>query len=151
MADDLLTASPGYAAGQQLRALQTLQTHPDPTVRARAMAKIQRWQAVIDGMGAGTLHIGDRAPVADVPVWATLEVAHGGFATGSLLAETPLDAAETALLNTLAEDAPGATPRSSISPLLQADEPRDRSALASALASSAPSRSMGPSRKFWPV
>ncbi|MEY3211300.1 MAG: hypothetical protein RIT28_1781 [Pseudomonadota bacterium] len=75
------------------------------------MAKIQRWQAVIDGMGAGTLRVGDRAPVADVPVWATLEVAHGGFATGSLLAEAPLDEAEHALLATLPADAPGATPR----------------------------------------
>jgi hypothetical protein len=111
MADDLLTASPSYAAGQQLRALQTLQSHPDPAVRERALAKIRRWQAVLDGMSAGTLQVGDRAPVADVPVWATLEVAHGGFATGALLAEAPLDEAETALLATLPADAPGDTPR----------------------------------------
>ena len=65
-------------------------------------------------MSAGTLNVGDRAPVADVPVWATLEVAHGGFATGALLAEAPLDEAEMALLATLPADAPGATPRGKI-------------------------------------
>ena len=31
-----------------------------------------------------------RTPLADTPAWATLEVAHGGFATGSLLAGGPL-------------------------------------------------------------
>ncbi|MCK6522223.1 hypothetical protein L6R49_12355 [Myxococcota bacterium] len=111
MADDAFTASPSYAAGQQLRALHTLQSHPSAAVRERAVAKLQRWQAVLDGMTSGTLSIGDRAPVADTPVWATLEVAHGGFATGRLLAESPLDEAETALLATLPPDAPGTTPR----------------------------------------
>lgn len=111
MADELLSASPSYAAGQQLRALRTLMTHADPAVRDRAQAKLQRWQAVLDGMAAGTLSVGDRAPVANTPVWATLEVAHGGFATGRLLAEAPLDEAETALLATLPPETPGDTPR----------------------------------------
>lgn len=42
---------------------------------------------------------GDRLayPVADTPAWVTLEVAHGGFATGRYLTDAGLAALRTAL------------------------------------------------------
>lgn len=78
----------GYPLAQLNRALR--QSAADP-------ARIARWQAVLDGMADGTVTIGSRTPVAGTPAWVTLEVAHGGFATGRYLAETPLTPAETAL------------------------------------------------------
>lgn len=80
------SANPGYAAGQLERALQTLRSHPDPTVRTRAADKARRFEQILRGMAAGILHVGSRAPVVGAPPWVTLEVAHGGFATGSFLA-----------------------------------------------------------------
>jgi hypothetical protein len=38
----------------------------------------------------GSLRVGSRAPLDDVPPWVTLEVATGGFATGRLMANGPL-------------------------------------------------------------
>ena len=57
--------------------------------KAVTAAKADQWRAVIDGMATGSLSIGSRAPVSGTPTWVTLEVAHGGFATGRLLAEHP--------------------------------------------------------------
>ncbi|MFC9971939.1 hypothetical protein ACFVH6_13710 [Spirillospora sp. NPDC127200] len=45
-------------------------------------------------MADGSLSIGERAPVADLPVWATPEVVRGGFATGDAVAGGPLAAYE---------------------------------------------------------
>ena len=92
------TANPGYALGQLQRALAALVGHPDPAVRARAAAKADGWRAVLAGMRSGELVIGSRTPVRDTPAWVTLEVAHGGFATGRLSAEQPLDDDERARL-----------------------------------------------------
>jgi hypothetical protein len=64
-------ANPGFVLGKLARAL---------TADAA-----ERWQRVFDGMMSGALDIGSRTPVK-APAWATLEVAHGGFATGRLLA-----------------------------------------------------------------
>ena len=80
----------GYALGQLQRGLAASLNHPDPEVRARAMAKVDRWRNVLEGMVTGTLEVGSRTPVAGVPAWVTLEVVHGGFATGQLLAAGPL-------------------------------------------------------------
>jgi hypothetical protein len=82
-----LHAAPGYAFGQLRRALESA----DPT-------KTRQWLAVLDGMSSGRLTVGSRTPVADTPAWVTLEVAHGGFATGRCLAEAPLDEDEQALV-----------------------------------------------------
>lgn len=109
--------------------------HEDPAVRARAADKVVRWQAVIDGVRDGSIQPGSRTPVADTPAWVTLEVAHGGFATGRLLAERALDDAETALLARLPDDAPGATPREKLNLRALSDE--GMRYLADALASSA--------------
>jgi hypothetical protein len=58
--------------------------------------------------------VGSRTPVSGTPAWVTLEVAHGGFASGQLVAETPLRADELALLGGPARELPGATDRERI-------------------------------------
>jgi hypothetical protein len=108
------TASPTYALGQLRRALDAARSSRDGAARARAEAKVERWQAVLTGVASGELTIGSRTPVADTPAWVTLEVAHGGFATGRYLAETPLDDDETALLRSLPDPTPGTTDRERI-------------------------------------
>jgi hypothetical protein len=85
-----ITVDVGYAADRLRRAMETLTAHPDATVRGRASAKIDAWTAVIAGMSAGSLSIGSRTPVANTPAWVTLEVLHGGFASGRYLAEGPM-------------------------------------------------------------
>ncbi|WP_254896689.1 hypothetical protein [Amycolatopsis sp. Hca4] len=82
--------SRGYAYGQLERALRTASSTQDAEVRRRADATAARWRAVLAGMADGSLGVGSRTPVADTPVWVTLEVAHGGFATGRYLAEVPV-------------------------------------------------------------
>lgn len=103
--------SSGYAFGQLERALRMAAGHDDPAVRERALAKAERWRAVIGGMAGGELTVGSRTPVAGTPAWVTLEVAHGGFATGRLLAELPLSDDETARVAGLPAEAPGTTDR----------------------------------------
>ncbi|MEM9072951.1 MAG: hypothetical protein AAGE52_30870 [Myxococcota bacterium] len=116
------TAGAGYAFGQLDRALRTAQDHPDAATRARALTKIARWQSVLTGMRSGTLTVGSRTPVAKTPAWVTLEVAHGGFATGSYLAEGALREHENALLETLPKNAPGTTPRERLNLYFTSDE-----------------------------
>ncbi|MBX2796433.1 MAG: hypothetical protein KTR31_02150 [Myxococcales bacterium] len=77
---------PAYVFGQLQRALAAWTTADDAD-RTQAEDRIRRWEAVIEGWQAGTLAFGSRTPVQDTPAWITLEVAHGGFATGRLLAE----------------------------------------------------------------
>ncbi|PIE24216.1 MAG: hypothetical protein CSA62_05285 [Planctomycetota bacterium] len=105
------TASPYYALSRLQRALEAAVEHPDSGARQRAKAKAERWRAVIEGMLAGSLEIGSRTPVAGTPAWVTLEVAHGGFATGRYLAEGELLPHELALLEELPAAVPGDTPR----------------------------------------
>jgi hypothetical protein len=97
-------ANPGFAAGQLARALSTAQqqTHTDPTTRERAKNKIERWTAALHGMLSGNIHVGTRTPVAATPAWATLEVLHGGFASGRLLAKGELLLHEQSLAQELA-------------------------------------------------
>jgi hypothetical protein len=106
-------ASPGYVLGQLARAFSTSQTHADPPTRGRAGTKVGRWLKVLSGMLSGLLRVGSRTPVADTPAWATLEVAHGGFATGDLLAAGPLRPHEQELLARLAVG-PSAPPRAAL-------------------------------------
>lgn len=102
-----LSASPLYALGQLQRAIG----------RVKAPEKAAMWRSVLAGMAEGSLTIGSRTPVAGTPEWVTLEVAHGGFASGRLLAEAPLRDDERALLGQAsvsqrpASQAPGATDR----------------------------------------
>ncbi|MCW5823267.1 MAG: hypothetical protein KIT34_10720 [Cyanobacteria bacterium TGS_CYA1] len=47
-----------------------------------AAKKIRQWQDVISGIINGSLEIGSRTPMKNVPAWITPEVIFGGFATG---------------------------------------------------------------------
>ncbi|MFD7843346.1 hypothetical protein ACFV4K_10485 [Nocardia sp. NPDC059764] len=100
-----------YATGRLERALEVAVRAGDSTTRARAQKKAQRWRDVLDGMATGHITVGSRTPVADLPAWVTLEVAHGGFATGRALSEAPLSAAEAELLTQLPREVPGETDR----------------------------------------
>jgi hypothetical protein len=62
-------------------------------------------------MTEGRLTIGSRTPVTKTPPWVTLEVVHGGFATGRALAAGPLQPHEEAMLAELPGEAPGAAAR----------------------------------------
>ncbi|MER5480918.1 hypothetical protein ABT026_28665 [Streptomyces sp. NPDC002734] len=84
------TVGTGYPLGQLAKALTTARTHHDPEVRARAGRTGERWRAVLSAMTDGRLTVGSRTPVAGLPAWVTLEVAHGGFATGAPSAGGPL-------------------------------------------------------------
>lgn len=70
-----------------------------------------RWRTLLDGMADGTVAVGSRTPVDGTPAWVTLEVLHGGFATGRHLAEAPLRHDEQELVAALPADAPGTTDR----------------------------------------
>ncbi|MEM9694934.1 MAG: hypothetical protein AAGA56_20490, partial [Myxococcota bacterium] len=111
MNDERHTANPSYAFGQLEKALATAVEHGDAETRERALVKANKWLAVLAGMADGTLTVGSRVPIADTPAWVTLEVAHGGFATGRFLAEGELREHESKRLSELASDAPGRTDR----------------------------------------
>ena len=106
-----MTVSAGYATGQLRRAVDQLAAARDAAGLEAAEKKIARWRSVIAGLEAGALRAGSRTPVAGTPAWVTLEVAHGGFATGRLLAEQPLDAAELGVLAGLPPEVPGRSDR----------------------------------------
>lgn len=106
-----MAASPAYATGQLRQAIDQLAAARDAASMAAAEAKIARWRSVIAGMQAGALAVGSRTPVAGTPAWVTLEVAHGGFATGRLLAEQRLDAGEIEVLAGLPPEVPGRSDR----------------------------------------
>ncbi|WP_328940819.1 hypothetical protein OG259_03470 [Streptomyces sp. NBC_00250] len=82
--------SGSYAEGQLARAFVTALTHADPATRARAEERAGGWRRVLAGMAAGTLRVGSRTPARGLPAWVTLEVLHGGFATGAARAGGPL-------------------------------------------------------------
>lgn len=105
------TASLAFATLQLQRAMARALELGDTADRERAQQKVRHWADVLHGMAGGQLSIGSRAPVADTPVWVTLEVAQGGFATGRHLAESALTDEETAILAALPGDVPGATER----------------------------------------
>jgi hypothetical protein len=90
-----------YACHQWARALEAARHHSDPETRARAEARLARWARIFDHMVKGTADYGSRTPFADVPAWATLEVATGGFATGRLLAGGALTDSERELAGAL--------------------------------------------------
>lgn len=80
--DNSVSIGYGYPTFQLARALAN--THRADS--SRAANKAQKWVQVLDGMYSGALKVGSRTPISDVPLWATLEVITGGFATGNLLA-----------------------------------------------------------------
>lgn len=90
--------NPGYAHFQIARALRTAESHPDPETRERAASRLEKWVETLEGVVTGAINVGSRAPLTGVPIWATLEVLTGGFATGNLLAGGSLQAHELDLL-----------------------------------------------------
>ncbi|MEZ4247161.1 MAG: hypothetical protein R3B99_02835 [Polyangiales bacterium] len=66
--------------------------------------RVRQWRDVLEGLSSGRLTVGSRTPVGGTPDWVTLEVAHGGFATGQYRAGGPLLPHERAWLSAL--DAP---------------------------------------------
>jgi hypothetical protein len=117
-----VTASPAYAVGQLRRALERALAADDSGVRRRAAGRAEMWRAVLDGVATGHLVIGSRTPVADTPAWVTLEVAHGGFATGRFLAESALRDDEFERLRSVPTDAPGASDRERLNLWYLSDE-----------------------------
>jgi len=101
--------NPGYAFGQLAKAFATAREHHDPATRERAETRVEQWTAVLRGMAAGSLRVGSRTPVDDLPAWATPQVVRGGFATGQAAAEGSLEPDELAL-----------TARAGLSPTRQA-------------------------------
>ena len=93
--------SNGYARGQLAGAWTAWAQHEGDLSRKNAGVKIVQWTKVIAGITDGSIDVGSRSPLAATPVWATLEVATGGFATGALKAGGPLHGHETALLKQL--------------------------------------------------
>ncbi len=83
----------GYALGQFAKALQS--------AGQNAANRIEQWSRVIRGIEDGILNIGSRTPFAKTPAWVTLEVVHGGFATGSFVAGGALRPHEIALCRRL--------------------------------------------------
>lgn len=65
--------------------------------------KVGKWRNVIWGILSGNLHVGSRTPVLDTPAWVTLEVVHGGFATGGYMAGGKLQPFELKKLSDLGQ------------------------------------------------
>ncbi len=86
-----------YARFQLAKALISSEHHPDAEARARADSRVERWQQILEHFQEGTAQYGSRTPFHEIPAWATLEVATGGFATGGLLAGGELTAYEREL------------------------------------------------------
>ena len=105
------SASPLYAMGQLRRAVDSLAAAQNAEDRERLAAKVSRWRSVLEGMAHGTITVGSRTPVRDTPAWVTLEVAHGGFASGRYLAEVPTEPEELAILAGPGDSAPGCPAR----------------------------------------
>ena len=75
-----------YPQFQLHRALRSAAGSEEAKGRDRAAAKANDWKDVIAGMVSGILRVGSREAVQGVPVWLTLRVLTGGFATGKLAA-----------------------------------------------------------------
>lgn len=127
MADEpRVAASPWYAMSRLQRAIDSLTATPNPADRARLEAKVSRWREVLAGMADGTLTVGSRTPVAGVPAWVTLDVAHGGFASGRFAAEAPLRADELAIASQVPDGTAGWTDRERVNLWFLSDPGQER-------------------------
>lgn len=105
----------GYAVAQLQKALAA--------AGGSASDRVQKWQSVIAGLLDGSLRVGSRTPLSGTPPWVTPEVVHGGFATGGLAAEGPLQQHETERLSRLGPPPPG-TERSILNLYFAGDDGR---------------------------
>ena len=82
------SVTPAFPLAQLSRLLASDASTDDATAnitaKKAASKKAASWLQLFIGMTSGTVVVGSRQPVKDVPVWATLEVLHGGFASGNL-------------------------------------------------------------------
>lgn len=116
-------ADVGFPLGQLQRALAAATSHTDAELRRRAETRALTWEQIVTGIASGTLQVGSRTPVEDTPAWVTLEVAHGGFATGRYLAEGPIEDWERDRLQALPTDlAPNGSPRQRINTWFLTDD-----------------------------
>jgi hypothetical protein len=113
--DDKVRINLGYVLDQLDRAL----TSTGETAGARAT----QWRRVLAGIFAGTLRPGSRTPVADTPTWVTLDVAHGGFATGQFEAAGPLQPHEIEHLR-FVDRSTGVTDRAALNAFFLSDAGR---------------------------
>lgn len=74
--------NPGYALSQMSKALKG--------ANLKAVKRAEKWSKLYQSMLSGKLSIGSRRPVAELAPWITLEVLHGGFASGEPAAGGPL-------------------------------------------------------------
>jgi hypothetical protein len=103
--DDKPRIDPGYPLGQLLKALSS--------AGERAAERANQWQQMLAQLFDGRLRVGSRTPLVDTPAWVTLDVVHGGFATGNLAAGGPLQPHEVEWLVGLVRP-PGATKRTAL-------------------------------------
>jgi hypothetical protein len=89
----------GYPLGQLIKVLSG--------AGARASERVKQWQQVLAGLFDGTLRVGSRTPVGETPPWVTLEVVHGGFATGNFAAGGALQTHEREKLRSVPQAANG--------------------------------------------
>ncbi|WP_291380168.1 hypothetical protein [Demequina sp.] len=94
-----------YATDQLARAVDAFERATTPAEIANAEKRVERWTSVLRNGFLGTVHIGSRRAVAAYPVWVTLEVVRGGFATGRAVAAAPLEPWEITLARTARVDA----------------------------------------------
>ncbi|SCW30010.1 MULTISPECIES: hypothetical protein [unclassified Pseudomonas] len=105
--DGTLGIGVGYAIFQLSKAFIAQGADPVSENHAKAVQRIARWQQVLAHAVQGSAQYGSRMPLADIPVWVTLEVATGGFATGHLLAGGDLNEHERALTASIPGVRPG--------------------------------------------
>ncbi|MFI8523326.1 hypothetical protein ACIGB8_02695 [Promicromonospora sukumoe] len=79
-----------YEEQQLFAAVQTAVGHPEAATRERAHRRAQAWVQHLAGVLASSITTGTRVPVRGLPAWVTLDVLHGGFASGSAAAGGPL-------------------------------------------------------------
>lgn len=97
----------GFVELQISKAQIQLALAEDAARRERAAGKVSKWIGILRSLLANTLRVGSRRPVGKYPVWVTLEVMHGGFASGGSAAGGPLQDHERVLLGWLPAVAAG--------------------------------------------
>jgi hypothetical protein len=92
--------NPGFILGQLQKALAAARSEGNELLREHVADKANKWTDVLEGVLSGRINVGSRTPTG-APPWATLEVLHGGFSSGKLLAGGPLLPFETELVQRL--------------------------------------------------
>jgi hypothetical protein len=89
--------NPGYIMAQLQKALAAARVEGNELAREHAADKANKWTDVLEGVLTGRINVGSRTPT-DAPFWATLEVLHGGFTAGTMMAGGPLQGFEKELV-----------------------------------------------------